>query len=67
MQSELLCLAASSTSLQESVLCCFPHPAGLEWARIEAQADKLHQSSPFLKCTVGVTAVRISSNNKGKN
>lgn len=40
MQSELLCLAASSTSLQESVLCCFPHPAGLEWARIEAQAGK---------------------------
>lgn len=53
MQSELLCLAASSTSLQESVLCCFPHPAGLEWARIEAQADKLHPEFPFLKMHSG--------------
>lgn len=28
---------------------------------------KLHPESPLLKCTMGITTVGISSNNKGRN
>lgn len=77
---ELLCLPGSSTSLQESVGSLQePVLPGAAPAVFLIQQDwngqglklretrKLHPESPLLKCTVGITTVRISSNNKGRN